>query len=168
MNKNLFSKANCWLDKIDAGQDAVLSESLHGDDKWFDENKNSDKLKKAFDKYVEATQKKGDLPKSYPEWATKIYRKNLNEELLNEGEEDKEKHKEPGIVDYQKINSETKKICDYIITEVKQIGVAIDTIKETPHQTLFDSKWFKEELKEINTYLDKLMKSFEFGTPKQV
>jgi|WetSurMetagenome_2_1015567.scaffolds.fasta_scaffold689208_2 hypothetical protein len=155
MNKNLFSKANCWLDKIDAGQDAVLSESLNGEDKWFDENKNSDKLKKAFDKYVEATQKKGGLPKSYPEWATKIYRKNLNEELLNEGEEDKEKHKEPDTTGYSQLkNKELKKICDYIIEEIKQIGVAVDQ-KDDPG---IDEDWYKEEVKEVINKLKEIDK----------
>jgi len=77
-NMDAIQKASGWFGIMDGDSpEKLLTESA--DDKWFDENKNSDKLRDAFQKYVIATQKTGNNPISYRDWAVTLYKKTLTE-----------------------------------------------------------------------------------------
>jgi hypothetical protein len=77
-NADAIKKASGWFGIMEGGSpENLLNESA--DDKWFDENKNSDKLRNAFQEYVIATQKAHNNPISYRDWAVTIYKKTLTE-----------------------------------------------------------------------------------------
>jgi len=88
--------------------------------------------------------------------------KNYIEKKLMKEDENTEKHVEPGIVDYKDVTGEIKDLCEYVITEIKQLGVAVKTV-EMSGSNLFDEKWFKEEIKEIKDKLSEIDKLAEYS-----
>jgi hypothetical protein len=81
----------------------------------------------------------------------------LDKGKLIKEDENTEKHGEPGIVDYKDIDPEIKKICEYIITEVKQIGVAVDMCKDNKPCGPFNQEWFNQEEREIDEKMNDLI-----------
>ena len=77
------------------------------------------------------------------------WKSDSTKEVMTEAEKE-EKHAEPSIAGYDDIgNSKVKSICDYIIHEIKQMGVALD--KGT------DKKWCTEEAGEVKAKLAELL-----------
>jgi hypothetical protein len=83
---------------------------------------------------------------------------------LNEGDESQESHQEPQVVDYDEVEPNIKNICEYLITEIKQLGVAAHECSENGSNCVFNEEWFKEEYKEIK---DKIEELKEFIVPSQ-
>jgi type III secretory pathway component EscV len=83
-----------------------------------------------------------------------VVTKDRVKKVLKEDDEHAEDEASHTVVEYEEIDSDIAKICDYIITEVKQLGVGIQETKQGAG--IFDRDWFKNEMKEINKKLTEL------------